>query len=366
MKVVSCQWAVGSGQWAVVSCQWAVGSGQWAVWGLALLVAGCSGKADHAVEPAFYYWKSRFNINVPEREYLERADIDLLYVKFLDIDWDENRQEAIPTSMLSADTSAFLPYRIIPCVFITNRVFTRTGADQIPILARKIGYKIRDMAGKARVEEIQIDCDWTETTREAFFRFLEEIRKNAAEKNWEVSATIRLHQWKFPDRTGVPPVDKGVLMFYNTGDVADWQEPNSILNLETAGDYLNGSGKYPLHLDLALPVFHWGALFRDDRLVKLINNLDSRLLSDTSRFIKIAEGRYEVIKSTYLEGYYLYSGDRLRLENVDFRQLETIVRETGAKLDPADRRLIFYHLDSANLSVLPYESLKDLVDSAAP
>lgn len=325
-----------------------------------LALTGCGAKEPVQVEPAFYYWRSHFEVAGPEQDYLEQAGVRRLYVKFLDIDWDESRNEPVPVTTLTRDSGAFGAYQIIPCVFITNRTFDRIAPEGLSLLAQRIAAKIRSVAPEIRVQEIQIDCDWTPGTRSAYFRFLEELRRVALEKGWVISATIRLHQWKYPDRTGVPPVDKGALMFYNVGNLEDWEEPNSILNLEKARGYLRGIGPYPLHLDLALPVFHWGVLFREHKMIKLISGLTPPELADTLRFLKLEESRYEVKKSTYLNGYYLYAGDRIRLEAVDTTQLRTIIGEAGKKLDPVDRCLIFYHLDPANLTVLPYENLKDL------
>ncbi len=325
-----------------------------------LILTGCGAKEPVRVDPAFYYWRSHFEVGRPEQYYLNKAGVGLLYVKFLDIDWDDTRNEPVPVATLTRDSGAFAAYEIIPCVFITNRTFARLAPDGLPLLARRIAGKIRDIAPEVRVKEIQIDCDWTQGTRAAYFGFLKTLRNQTKENGWAISATIRLHQWKYPDQTGVPPADKGALMFYNVGDLENWDEPNSILNLEKAREYLRGISPYPLHLDLALPVFRWGVLFRENKMIKLISGLGPESLADTVRFRKLEESRYEVKKSTYLNGYYLYAGDRIRLEAIDSTQLQAVIGEAGKKLDPVDRRLIFYHLDPANLTVLPYESLKDL------
>ena len=65
------------------------------------------------------------------------------------------------------------------------------------------------------VKEIQIDCDWTASTQEAYFEFLHYLKEKAKDKQIQLSATIRLHQLSMTP----PPVDRGILMMYNTGDV---------------------------------------------------------------------------------------------------------------------------------------------------
>lgn len=44
------------------------------------------------------------------------------------------------------------------------------------------------------VKEIQIDCDWTASTQEAYFEFLHYLKEKAKDKQIQLSATIRLHQ----------------------------------------------------------------------------------------------------------------------------------------------------------------------------
>ncbi len=75
-----------------------------------------------------------------------------------------------------------------------------------------------------------------------------------------LSATIRLHQVKYFETTGVPPVKSGMLMFYNTGDLENPSEENSILNIETAELYLSGLEDYPMQLDIVLPLFSWAVV----------------------------------------------------------------------------------------------------------
>jgi len=54
----------------------------------------------------------------------------------------------------------------------------------------------------------------------------------------------------------VPPVDKGLLMFYNMGKISpDLNARNSIYNRADAEAYLESLPNYRLSLDVALPVF---------------------------------------------------------------------------------------------------------------
>ena len=138
-------------------------------------------------------------------------------------------------------------------------------------------------------------------------------------------------------------------MFYNMGDLGDWQETNSILNLEKAATYLPEGLTYPLHLDLALPLFRWAVLFRNGQMIKLINEPEEALLNVTDKYRALTSNRYEVIQSTYLDGYYLYEEDQLRIESISMEQLQAAVQLIQSRFPQAAESLIWYHLDSVVL-----------------
>lgn len=177
-----------------------------------------------------------------------------------------------------------------------------------------------------------------------------------------LSATIRLHQLKFFEKTGIPPVDRGMLMFYNMGDLEAWETENSILDPAAGKKYLTPDARYPLPLDFALPLFRWGVLFRDGQLFKLINNLGEKDLQDTLRFTPITSGRFLVKKSTYLQGYYLYEDDLIRLESVKTGQLEAAAALLGKMFPPAERTVGFYHLDSGLVRGFPAKNLEKVLE----
>ena len=111
--------------------------------------------------------------------------------------------------------------------------------------------KIRD------IHEIQVDCDWTESTQVSFFKLCEVLRDMLHKDGIKLSATIRLHQLK----KECPPVDCGVLMLYNTGSLYN-PDGNSILNYKDVEPYLKTELEYALPLDFAFPVYSWGIWMR--------------------------------------------------------------------------------------------------------
>lgn len=151
-------------------------------------------------------------------------------------------------------------------------------------------------------------------------------------------------------------------MCYNVGKIDDWKSENSILDSDIVLQYLDRFEEYPLALDVALPIFHWGLLFRDAELIQIFNNLQAEDLQDSARFQAIAKNRYEVIKSTYLNGHYLYEGDLIRLEAISEMELVRTTQLLSEQLPMQSRHIVFYHLDTTTIQQHPYEKLEVILD----
>lgn len=339
-------------------------------WILALLIltfSACRREAEPAGR-AMYYWRTALSIRPAERALLDSLGAKRLYVKYFDVDIDAGG-EPLPLAQLEADTALLQDIEIIPAVFITNRTLERCSSDQLDTLAVRMYKKINELhapLSRWPIAEIQIDCDWTEGTRESYFYLLKKLRTQIEPRNCALSATIRLHQVRYFKKTGIPPVDRGMLMFYNMGDLENWDEPNSILNIKKAAPYLEGASRYPLPLDLALPAFGWGVLFRDGRMIRLIYPIDEQVFVDADRFQRLGMRRWQVIKSTYLDGNYLYRGDRIRVETVapgDMRQAAGLLQRS---LRRESRTAALYQLDSLLIKRYSYVQLDSALQIMAP
>ena len=350
---------------------------------IALGLARCAREEPRSVTPAFYHWQTRLSLSPAGRSCLDSLGCKKLYVKVLDVGRDPATGDIEPYSRLEiADTSGLSAFEKVPVVFITNAVFQNISTEKIEWLAEKVAdvlgpaiapgtasssndpwLALRNPAG---IPEIQFDCDWTASTREAFFLFLKKIKQRLPE-NVRLSATIRLHQYKFPDKTGVPPVDRGMLMFYNTGDIENPDADNSIFRPQDALKYLNGApADYPLPLDLALPLFSWGLVFRDGELWKIVSEVSELDLSDTSKYQKnqnykalsgTGQLTFVIQKGTFLSGHYLRPGDLLRLESVPPELLLEAARLAAQTDLASDAAVAFFHLDSASVRRYPVQLL---------
>ena len=315
-------------------------------------------KSPHEVTTAVYHWKSSFNPTEFELNYLKNINNEKIYVRIFDVDWDEIK--GFPTILAPLSNSSNLP-NFVPVIFITNKTFLQINGNQLDTLVNLISTKIKHFTeGSISYSEIQFDCDWNTSTQSKYFTFLEKIKNGFKDK--KISATIRLHQIKFAQKTGIPPVDKGLLMAYNMGDLDDSKTENSILDLEILKSYLVNFDKYALPLDVALPLFSWGVVLRDGEAVKLITNLDATDWADSRAFIsKKSENKYVLLKNMYLKGYYLFKDDEIRLENVPLSILQKTADLLAQKIDNQQLTVSFYHLDSLTFTHYRYEDLQDIV-----
>lgn len=328
---------------------------------LGLLFAACHPDPPDA-EPAFYHWKSELRQDSAQTAYLQELDARRIYIRLFDLDWNERLRSPAPIAEVQLGDFPYTSFEWVPTIFITNRSLKQLPIQETSSLARRIVDKIermRQAADMPAIREVQLDCDWTESTRKVYFRLLKECRRQLSQNGVQLSVTVRLHQLRYPEQTGVPPADRGMLMYYNMGEVRSWEEDNSILNLEAAAPYLQ-AGQYPLPLDLALPLFRWGVVFREGKMIRLINDLSPEDLQDRSRFFPMTGKRYEVVKGTFLQGHYLYQGDWIRLENVTADNLKGAVDQLMRLKWPAPFHLAFYHLNSTAVNNYPPALLKTL------
>lgn len=336
-----------------------------AVW-LCLLLGCKRDSPQKQLDSAFYYWKSVFRLSVAEKQTLRQLSVQKLYVKFFDVDWQASQRKPVPKAVIWFAEPP--PCPIVPVVFITNRTIAGCSPQQVGTLAEQLVGLIEQIANQQTlaINEIQLDCDWTVSTRQQYFTLLERIRTLRA--STPLTCTIRLHQIKYASLTGVPPVSRGMLMFYNVADWRSIRTRNSIYDLDVAQRYLGNLSEYPLPLDVVLPVFRWTVVYRNGRFKAFLNHLSQNELAQ-SAFLKPSVAYpacSEVRQDTLCWGLSLRRGDVLRPEAVPFTQLQAGKLQLLEKIRNQKLTFALYHLDASSLLLYENTSLATLLEITQP
>lgn len=326
-----------------------------------LFLAFSTCKNQEKISQNWYHWKGTLHLDSLERKYAKQLQSQTLYLRFFDVDFHPE-QKAVPIGDLQIQNADIKPFqKVVAVVFITNRTMLQSKPTEIPLLAKKISEKIftKSQNNQMPLQGIQIDCDWSEKSKENFFLLCKTLKKICKERKLSFSATIRLHQYKYFSQTGVPDADEGILMLYNVGDIEGKDTENSILELSLVEKYLQNAEKYPLPLKIALPIFQWAVVKRMGKVVHLLSEVTEKDLELNSKLKKIQEKCYKVRENHYFGGVFLYEQDELRWENVSLDKLEKLTKVVASKI--TTNEMIFYHLDNHLIQQYPYEKLQNLV-----
>ncbi|MCT7581686.1 hypothetical protein [Aliarcobacter butzleri] len=286
----------------------------------ALIVFSYNKTQKKDIQISFYSWENSFgeqNIN------------EKLYIKVLDVNFS-TKLELLKTNIKET------PKNFIPVIYITNETMKNV---YYSLLSKAILETLKNY----KFDEIQIDCDWSLSTRSNYFNLLEDLKEKL---NKTISATIRLHQIKYYTKTGIPPVDYGVLMYYNMSNIGDFNTKNSILDNEIAKKYHYNFDVYPLKLKLALPLYSQAIQFREEKAISLFEGVEEKDFNND--FEKLENNRYKVLNSHYFKGRYIYKDDIFRFENSNEQDIKIALKDF---LDLSKNRydeVIFYTLKYKN------------------
>ena len=290
---------------------------------LVVMLAGCR-REEHTAQPqrSVYCWQTTF---APDDStvaaFIRREHITHIYLRYFDV----VLTNGTPMPNASVNVTGRVPkgVTVVPVVYITNDCMKAIGQNHTEAtdLANKILRRVGQMTSTLQlgpVSELQIDCDWTITTRRTYFDFLSVLRDLAHEQHLQLSTTIRFHQLTQP----VPPADRGVLMAYNTGDVRDISNRYPILNIADVRPYLRYLSTYQLPLSTAYPIFSWRVLFRGGHFVGILHSDDD---------------------------YPILPGDKIITRDTDLRHILE-AHQTISELRPdAHDEIILYDLQTNNI-----------------
>lgn len=311
----------------------------------------------------FYYWRTSFEPSYAEKKLLDETHAQRLYVRFFDLDtrWYSNDNYTLePVGRLQSKQQFPANIEVVPVVYITNYALEQleTKAEREKYVSLMVA-KINRMAGrngKKNIHEFQLDCDWTQTNRDVYFAFVKEFK--AAVDPAKVSVTLRLHQYKYRKKSGIPPADRVMLMYYNMGELAEYSPQNYVLNNTTGKQYLGANEKYPLPMDFALPLYDQARKYNEDgNFIEFIDHYRMQELQDKSWMKKTGKYTWEVrpakeqVPKLTSDWDYpsakenMYEGTKVVYDKFSRKDLFEAAQLLQECVNTENYNVVFYHLD---------------------
>lgn len=297
------------------------------------------------------------------------------------MDWNPYDKEPRPVATIRTSYQSGNIQEMTPSIFITNNVLLNSNKEQLDTLAKNIRkrmllildkiqeeenrkyafdyaakvkrpyesdlidsiMKVEKKKGSKIPKEVLIDCDWTVKSKDNYFYLLEKLKQS----DYKLSATIRLWQYKYFEKAGIPPVDKGLLMCYNLSSPSERKTENSIGTSREIEEYITHSD-YKLPLDIALPIFSWSVVFRGDQFKGIISdNSMADFKKDTLNFKKTADNKYIFKNDMVIGESYFRNGDEIRIEQISDDEMQKMIRHIKKKIKLEDNaKITFFSWDT--------------------
>ena len=306
---------------------------------------------------SIYYWRTTFSLSDKEKEFLKVHDVKTIYLRFFDVGWAypaKNGEDVTPEATVRFNDAVPDGIDVVPTVYITTSAMEKMQTKEAEY-AEKIYKRVSAICKKNNIDikEIQLDCDWTKGTRQPFFRLCEAM-KEYMDSTQTLSSTIRLHQLTQTP----PPVDKGVLMVYNTGNLMELTSDNSIFSRKDIEPYLRDTrlANYPLALDVAYPTYGWSVVFHPGEEKYYFYKISRRTdFSNYPNLTKIASNLYEATSDVDFSedgtgSDKVYKNYRIRVERPSSKEILKIKELIDGQLKGKQHNNILYHLDESQLS----------------
>lgn len=251
----------------------------------AILFVGCQQSPQSPDEDqqanAIYHWKTTFDPDSTEIAFLQKHQIERLYLRMFDVAVEPNFETGLKDIVPIATTVFRAPMpdsiEVVPTTFITlDALREMSGQEQeyaSLIVERLLAMSTYNECGK--ISEVQFDCDWTASTKSIYDSLCIAAAALLHNESIKLSSTIRLHQLA----EELPMVDCGVLMLYNTGAIKNPNTKNSILDVNDVKPYIH-KVSYGIPLDYAYPAFGWGVKFCNGEFQAIVSNPQDHELND--------------------------------------------------------------------------------------
>lgn len=293
-------------------------------------ITSCHKSTTRKAMRSVYYWSTTLDIDSAKTAFIHRHRITRMYTRYFDVVTDGNGR-AMPNATLQFNTKMPYGVDIVPTVFVMPECLHNDRKQLAGLIVRRV-LQMNATNDVTDVKEIQIDCDWTASTRRLYDEFMQSMLAECHNHKLKLSSTIRLHQLaQMP-----PPADRGILMMYNTGNAADIHCNKPILDTKDAAPYLPFIAKYGLPLSTAYPVFSWRILFRGGRFVGFVHH----------------DGEYPIL-----------TGDSIVTRQPSLDDIIVAIHAVDKRRADANNEIILFDLSKKNINLLKsdeYETIFNL------
>ena len=349
-----------------------------------LVSISCKHQSTNVVR-SFCYWKTSLSFDGKSDTLINDLGVKHLYVRYFDVDWNPYAKQAKPVATIKYIDFNDSNVQITPSVFITNDVVLNANKQQLDSLSSQISKRInqisesyfslsaeryaskianddyekqtstdkklidvtpivaqRKLLLQKNITDLLIDCDWSEKSRDNYFYLLKKIKANFP--NYKIETTIRLWQYKYLSKCGVPPVDSGLLMCYNMTNPEDRKTENSIGTSNDLKKYITHD-KYKLKLNIALPLYSWSLVFRGNQFKGILGN-DVDIYSNNNVFKKSGDNKFILQDDVSIGNLYLRNGDEIHIEKVSNAEIENMTSTIKDKIKIDNKtRITFFSFD---------------------
>lgn len=274
------------------------------------------------VHNSIYHWRTTFALDSAERAFIEHHNINRIYLRMFDVALEQNYETTLP-EIVPIATTRFVDTipancEVVPVAYITIDALRAMQGEEAQY-AHLIVERMKAMCSYnncGTIKELQLDCDWTQTTRESYATLCRAAKDSLHKEDIALSITVRLHQLQ----EDPPPANRAVLMLYNTGALKEFDTHNSILDIKDVKPYIKPM-KYPIPLSYAYPFFGWGVKFKDEEFVAIVSAQDS---TETDN-------------------------EHIRLERATYNEIAAVKELIESNLGKPQGGNILYHLDNTQL-----------------
>ncbi|TNE82335.1 MAG: hypothetical protein EP332_00220 [Bacteroidetes bacterium] len=303
---------------------------------------------------AVYHWKSGLEY-YRLREFSYATKVNNVFIRLFDIKYNPV-YGAYPEAKFyvgrgyhseSDSVPAFFDNRQLhytPVVYVQEKVLRFVKDTDVDSLASDIVKQVNFMLKKMKfqnVNELQLDCDWTGETKQSYFRLVELVKRHWGQR---LSVTVKMYQYKYREKMGIPPADRAVLMCYNLEDLKDSTVENSIFSKAEFDRYMTRNN-YPLPLDFALPAFSWARVYIPGKNVELLSNFTRESLQ-YFEYDSLSPSTFRVKNDLSEYGKYFPRNTLIIWDKVDQSDWKHIYQKSLEHINSDTTRYIYYQLNS--------------------